>query len=88
MYVDTWKGAIAIMFNRAKLKTPIGILTAEAGDAFDGCPAILIFMKKPSGQDLLLAEIRYSKDNAIEMGDFNGTFAPDFVKIYEVHDDF
>lgn len=78
-----------LMFDRTKLKTPIGVLTAVAGEAFDGCPAILIWMRCLDGKDVLLAEIRYNQsDNSVEMGDFNNKLVPEFVKIYEVCDDF
>ena len=77
------------MFNKAKLKTPIGTLTAVNGEAYDGYPAILIWLECLNGENVLLAEIRYNKsNNSIEMGDFNNKLVPEFMKIYEIHDDF
>lgn len=72
------------MFDRAKLKTPVGTLTAVSGEAFDGHPAIIVWMKESStDNDVLLAEIRYNaSDKSIEMGDFRNKLCPDFTKIY------
>ena len=73
------------MLHSAKLKTPIGVLSAVPGEAFDNHQAILIWIKNnDTKKDSLIAEIRYNPNTkSIEMGDFCRKLVPEFTTIYE-----
>ena len=66
----------------AILKTPLGKISAKAGEAFDGHPAIVVCLYEKDGSGKFLAEIRYNpRSNTIESGVYrDGDLVADFTK--------